>query len=260
MIEPSSHNTSIPSPSFLALHGFTGCGQDFDALAQACGGHWHCPDLPGHRSQREAPDCSPAATLAYLQRSAAELPAPRILLGYSMGARAALQLALAQPGHWQALILISAQPGIECQAERAARRASDAKLAARCEQLGLPAFLDFWQRLPMIRSQANIPAELRAPMQAHRLQHSAAGLARSLRQFSQGHCPDLWPQLDQLSCPTLCLSGENDLKYHQLALRIAQAQPRIRHITIPQVGHMPQLEALADTAAAIRNFVAELGL
>lgn len=172
-----------------------------------------------------------------------------------MGARAALQLALTQPDTWQGLILISGNPGIETATERLARRQTDAKLAERIEREGLPQFLDFWQSLPMIRSQANIPRELRAPMQANRQQHSAIGLANSLRQFGQGNCPNQWPELHKITCPILCMSGEQDQKYHQIAQRIAQEQPSVQHIGIPQVGHMPQLEALAACSTAIRRFI-----
>jgi len=175
-----------------------------------------------------------------------------------MGARAALQLALAQPNTWQGLILISGNPGIETENERLARRQTDAKLAQRIERDGLQQFLDFWQSLPMIRSQANIPSELRAPMQANRQQHSAAGLANSLRQFGQGNCPNQWPELHKVTCPILCLSGELDHKYHLIAQRIADEHPKTQHIGIPQVGHMPQLEALTASSTAIRHFVAGL--
>lgn len=240
--------------NILALHGFTGCGEDFKALAQTCGGQWHCPDLPGHKSQSTRA-CSPAATLHDLQETAAALPRPKVLLGYSMGARAALQLALAQPEAWQALILISGNPGIECEQQRSQRAQADAELAEQIERDGLTAFLSDWQNQPLIRSQANIPAPVRDALLANRQQHSAHGLARSLRQFGQGSCPNLWPQLKDIRIPMLCLTGAADSKYHQIAQRITTAAPQAQHISIPAAGHMPQLEALEPSARAIRDFL-----
>jgi len=261
-LNPATVTTIAPIDSIqyhiLALHGFSGCGEDFDALAAACGQKWHCPDLLGHKSQHCATDCSPSASLKYLTQQVTALPQPRLLLGYSMGARAALQLMLAQPNSWQGLILISGNPGIESEPQRTERIQADAKLANQLELTGLQHFLEFWQSRPLIRSQANIPAAIRAPMQANRRQHSTTGLANSLRQFGPASCPNLWPELTQISCPILCLTGENDPKYQQIAQRIAQLPSKPQHISIPQAGHMPHLEALTTSSHAIRQFIHQL--
>lgn len=183
---------------------------------------------------------------------------PKILLGYSMGARAALLHAISNPKHWDALILISPNPGIESAAERSARAASDAVLAERITRAGVHAFLDFWQQSPIIGSQQNIRADWRATMQQHRLLHTAAGLAASVEQFGQAACPDLWPQLSELLCPTLIISSEHDVKYCTIAKRMQRALPQAQWIKIADAGHMPHLEAPEATAAAIRRFVDQL--
>jgi pimeloyl-ACP methyl ester carboxylesterase len=162
-----------------------------------------------------------AATLLSLDRKSDKSVAstrPKILLGYSMGARAALLHAIANPTHWDALILISANPGIESAAERSARAASDTGLAQRIIRDGVPAFLEFWQQTPIIRSQQHIRADWRASMQQYRLQHTAAGLATS----------------------------------------VERALPQTQWIKIPDAGHMPHLEAPEATATAIRRFVHQL--
>jgi 2-succinyl-6-hydroxy-2,4-cyclohexadiene-1-carboxylate synthase len=172
-----------------------------------------------------------------------------------MGARAALLHAVAHPTNWDALILISANPGIESAAERSARAASDTALAQRITCEGVPTFLDFWQQSPIIRSQLNIRADWLAGMQQRRLQHSAVGLATSLEQFGQAACPSLWPQLNKLRCPILLISGARDFKYCEIAERMRRALPQARWIKIPDAGHMPHLEAPEATTAAIRRFV-----
>jgi 2-succinyl-6-hydroxy-2,4-cyclohexadiene-1-carboxylate synthase len=172
-----------------------------------------------------------------------------------MGARAALLHAVANPTRWDALILISASPGIEAEAVRTTRASSDGRLAHRITNEGASAFIEFWQQTPMIRSQQRIRSDWRAAMQAHRLQHTAEGLAASLEQFGAAACPNLWPQLDQLHCPTLLLSGEQDSKYTAIAQRMQQAMPHSQWVSIPTVGHMPHLEAPETTASAIRTFL-----
>ncbi len=253
----------------LALHGFTGRGADFAPFARLCGGNWHCPDLPGHGPQRQL-DCSPEATVRQVTAAATRLPrptaptqdsdqsaaAPKILLGYSMGARAALLHAVRHPDIWDALILISANPGIEDEAERATRRESDEALAQRIERDGLSAFLDFWQAQPLIRNQKNIRTDWYETMQANRASHSPAGLATSLRQFGQGSCPNLWPELAALKMPILLLTGEEDTKYTAIAQRMCASLPRhVSSVTLPRVFHMPHLEAPEASLQAIQNFL-----
>ena len=244
----------------LALHGFTGRGGDFAPFAKLVGGNWHCPDLPGHGPSPQL-DCSPKATSVSIQQAARSLTtekSPRILLGYSMGARAALQYALEDPNGWDALILISPNPGIEHEQQRAERRKVDNKLADCIERDGVLAFIEFWQNTPMIRSQKLIQADWREAMQASRAQHCAKGLACSLRQFGQGCCPNLWPDLFGLSMPLLLLTGAQDIKYHRIATRMADLLPQAQHIDIPSVGHMPHLEAPEQSADIINRFVNEL--
>jgi 2-succinyl-6-hydroxy-2,4-cyclohexadiene-1-carboxylate synthase len=259
----------------LALHGFTGRGTDFAPFAERVGSEWHCPDLPGHGPDPRL-DCTPEATLGFVeaeratchsqrstfsvQRSTFSVQGPRVLLGYSMGARAALQHAVAHPAAWDALILISPHPGIEDPAERAARRASDETLADRIERGGVAAFLEFWQQTPMIRSQRQIHPDWRKAMQTARAGHSARGLAASLRQFGQGACPHLWPEWSRLALPTLLITGQNDRKYTDVAIRMSSQRaasdvPSPIHVAIDDVHHMPHLEApeaSAEVSAELR--------
>ena len=249
---------------FLALHGFTGRWSDFKTFAELIGGEWHCPDLPGHGPDPQL-DCTPVATVEFLERELttiySPLPTPKnILLGYSLGARAALQHAVAYPEVWDALILISPNPGIEDPAERAARRSADEVLAQRIERHGALAFIEFWKETPMIRSQKNIYPEVRARMAATRKAHTTEGLAASLRQFGQGTCPNLWPELNRLSMPLLIISGEKNHKYTQIAKRMAPPRrtpdsPLHTHTVINSVGHMPNLEAPDATAEVIHQFL-----
>jgi len=250
----------------LALHGFTGRGPDFAPLRAALGDRhaianaplvWHTPDIPGHGPSPQR-DCTPEATLGFLTIQYSMFDVGRstfkVLLGYSLGARAALLHATAQPDAWDALILVSPNPGIEDDSERADRRAADHALADRIERDGLEAFLDFWQDRPLIRSQRRIPSPHREALRANRLAHTTAGLAASLRQFGQGGFPDLWPELAKLTMPVLLLTGAEDAKYTAIAKRMADILPRATHATLPGAGHAPHLEVLKATTDEIRRF------
>lgn len=253
--------------SILALHGFTGCGADFAPLAKLCGGEWHCPDLPGHGSEPEL-DCSPQAMVEFIDKERDKLGSssrrikeiaetPKVLLGYSMGARAALLHATRYPQLWDALILISGNPGIEDETARAKRREADAKLADSIEQKGVPAFLDFWQQTPLICSQQNIPSDLKNIMQANRLKHKATALANSLRQFGQGSVPNLWPEVSKLHIPVCLITGTLDTKYTQIAKRLVPIlhSAHSTHAVIEGGSHAPHLESVEASASVIQDFL-----
>ena len=139
-----------------------------------------------------------------------------------MGARAALQLMAHQLDSWDALILISGNPGLSDPVERALRRQNDLQMARRIETIGLSNFLTEWQAMPIIQTQKNIPESIRNSLQSNRLKHTASGLAMSLRQFGVAVCPDLWPVISAIHCPFLSITGSKDPKYGQIADKMQQ--------------------------------------
>lgn len=240
--------------AILALHGFTGCGGDFAPLALLSSYEWHYPDLPGHGKMHSA-QCTPEATVDWVNNLAKSIPSPKILLGYSMGARAALLHAVQYPQTWDAIILISGNPGIEDAVLRQQRRKSDEALALKVVSEGVPAFIDYWEQQAIIQSQGNIQPKWRKTMRSNRLKHSPEGLANSLRYFGQGQFPNLWPQLDTLKMPILCISGEEDTKYTEISTRIAQYTFAGKQIGIQQAGHCPHLEIPSISLDIMHDFL-----
>jgi 2-succinyl-6-hydroxy-2,4-cyclohexadiene-1-carboxylate synthase len=237
----------MPKPfQILALHGFTGVGEDFSYLAETTAEmiDWHLPNLPGHGPMPTL-DCTPKATIDCVEQARLTIDpsSKRVLLGYSMGARAALLHALAYSNAWDALILISVNPGIEGEDARAKRRLSDGLLAQKIESEGIEAFLEYWQAQPTIKSQSTIPESNRLIMQRNRLLQTPNGLADSLRQFGQGSFPDLWPQVSNSGIPTLLVTGEMDRKYSDISCRLHKLLQQSSIGSIPRSGHSPHLEA-----------------
>ena len=74
---------------------------------------------------------------------------PGTYVGYSMGGRLCLALAVERPDLVEELVLVSASPGIADERERAARRAADEQLALDVERDGVDAFLDRWLDQPL---------------------------------------------------------------------------------------------------------------
>ena len=181
------HRLGRGSTKILALHGFTGSGRDFGALAEflpEC--QLVAPDLLGHGLSKAPVDRNAYtmdATVERLLRVRAKhgLETPSVILGYSMGGRCALHLATHLRGHLDALILVGTNPGL-CESEaRSVRQEQDEKLAAMIEDQGVAHFADYWETHPMIQSQRRIAAPLREQMRRQRRDACAAGLCGSLR-------------------------------------------------------------------------------
>jgi 2-succinyl-6-hydroxy-2,4-cyclohexadiene-1-carboxylate synthase len=242
-------------PPLLLLHGFTGSAAEWAGLAPRLAQLREviAVDLIGH-GRSSAPADPARYTMEHcvvdLLALLDELGHERVeLLGYSMGGRAALQLAVAAPGRVRSLILESASPGIADEAERAARVASDEELAARIEREGLEWFVEHWAAIPLFASQAALHHEERAALRERRLGGTARGYANSLRGMGAGRQPSLWARLPELTMPALLVSGELDVKYLAIAERAAALLPAGRHAIVRDAGHtvhLEQPEAFAD--------------
>jgi 2-succinyl-6-hydroxy-2,4-cyclohexadiene-1-carboxylate synthase len=249
------HSFAGGGPALFSLHGFTGSGLDFAALSERFDGELYCPDLPGHGSSDRLPPRATeisgievcADTLVELANDAALiLPS---LLGYSMGGRTALTLALRHPGAVGALVLISASPGLAAVTERAQRRDLDEQRALALEQQGTAAFMEHWQDLPLLRSQRRMPASYWHDFSERRREADPAGLAWSLRAMGTGSMPPLWDRLGEVSVPTLLITGAEDERYTAIATKMAAKIPGAVCEVIAGAGHSPHFErpqAVAD--------------
>ncbi len=242
------------------LHGFTGTGEFWLPVANALP-RWRCilPDLPGHgRSGAPVPSGSwrldrAADALAELL---AELGADRFaLVGYSMGGRLALSLALGHPTRVAALALVGATPGIADAGEREARAAADLELAATIEQDGIEAFTRRWEANPLFATQSAMPEALRDAMRRQRLGQDATSLAAALRAFGTGFQPPLHEELAQLRMPVLAMAGERDAKFAAIAREMAGRIPGAVLRIVPEAGHAVPLERARAFAAELGEFL-----
>lgn len=239
----------------LALHGFSGCGADWDGVARRLGRPVIAPDLLGHGRSVGPASAAPyglGPTLGRLVALLDRLGLERVVvLGYSLGGRLALHLALDHPDRVDGLVLIGATPGLVDPAERAARAADDARLAAEVERDGARAFLARWQARPLIATQARASEPVRRALARWRARASAPGLAATLRALSPGVLPSRWDDLGRLP-PTLLVTGAEDAKFTEVARHVV-AGSRARHALVPGAGHAPHLERPAATADLFRS-------
>ncbi len=166
-------------------------------------------------------------------------------VGYSMGARLCLQLALDHPALVQSLVLISGTAGVTGALERNRRQEADERLANDVQTMGVGPFLDRWldQRLfeTLPRDDAQLEVRTRGNTVA-RLQHQ-------LRELGQGTQPPLWDRLSTLDMPVLVMCGQWDRTYSDLATRLTGAiGPNATMCVIPKAGHAVLLERPAEVA------------
>src|SRR5437764_2429373 len=136
----------------VLLHGFTHTGRSWEPVVAALGERYRAvaPDIRGHGS---ASDLVPVTLDAVIGDLEALVSDPFTLVGYSMGGRIALHVALALPERVERLVLVGASPGIADPAERAARREADERLADEIERLPVEEFARRWASNPVLAGQ-----------------------------------------------------------------------------------------------------------
>lgn len=169
-------------------------------------------------------------------------------VGYSMGGRLCLALALDRPDLVESLVLVSASPGIADERERAARVTADEQLALDLERDGLDAFIDRWLAQPLF---ASLPRDV-AGIDARRRGNTVERVTHQLRALGQGAQPSLWPRLGELAMPVLLVTGAYDRKYQDIAERMASAMGANAHTaTVADTGHAVHLEQPGALAALL---------
>lgn len=236
----------------VLVHGFTQTRASWERVRPAlpAGRTVVALDLPGHGG-------SAAIAVADLEEAAAlvgDAGGRATYVGYSLGGRTCLTLALARPDLVEALVLIGATAGIADPSERATRRAADDALAAHLEAGGdgaLGAFLDEWFAGPLF-------ARLSAEQQDRAARAtSAAGLAASLRSCGTGTQVPSWARLHELAMPVLCCAGEDDARFRALAEKMAAAIGANATVaTIPGAGHAACFENPSAFGELLGRFLA----
>jgi 2-succinyl-6-hydroxy-2,4-cyclohexadiene-1-carboxylate synthase len=236
------------------LHGFLGdaaAARDADLgfPGEDDGGFWI--PLPGHGSRDARAEDRGGPVLATWAENiaavAARIGTCNAIVGYSLGARVATALVVG--GFVPRAVLISVNPGID-DADRPARRASDAVWANMLREQGIAAFLAAWEAQPLFASQARVAAELRDARRARRELLHPEQLARSLETMGLAEMPDYRGAIDHRFA---LIAGADDPKY----VAIARALPAPLEV-IANAGHDPTFEQPEAASAAISRALERL--
>ena len=215
-------------------------------------------DLPGHGGTRRCPDLE-----AYTMEGAARLVAAVMdergihscsLIGYSMGSRLALHMAIHYTERFSNLVMESGSPGIQSAVEREERSALDEKLAQELERGDFETFLRSWYNQPLFESLKRDPVRFQQILERRR-NNDTVELARSLRGMGPGGHLPLWQDLPRLGTPLLILAGEMDQKYKRIAQEMSALCPKARLALVPDTGHNIHAENAGAYVRALERFL-----
>jgi 2-succinyl-6-hydroxy-2,4-cyclohexadiene-1-carboxylate synthase len=224
-------------PPLVLLHGFTQTGRLWGHFGEILAESHTlvAVDLPGHGASGSVRSDLPTTAGLVAEAVRAEVGGEKCaLLGYSLGARVGLHVALGTDLALRGLVFIGVTAGIEDPDERARRRRTDDTMADDLEASGdVERFIDAWLRGPLFeRLDAGDAAQ-----RSERLRNSASGLASSLRLCGTGTQTPSWDRLPALASPVLAMAGTDDTRFAAHALRVARRVPHGVASLVPGGGH-----------------------
>lgn len=238
------------------LHGFTGSPSSWSSVVSQARleGNVCVPTLAGHGQdwQSRAVESFDDEVTRLLTVTAGA-GSPRMLCGYSMGARLALGMLVREPSAFDGAVLIGVHPGLSQGVAREERRDLDAARARTIRDRGLPAFVAEWEELPLFSSQRSLPHEVLARQREVRLSHDPEGLARALEVLGLGEMPDYRPAMSSIETRTTLVCGALDARFAGIADSLVRECSEIEAQSIEGVGHNIVLEAPNAVAAILER-------
>ncbi|MDZ7673630.1 MAG: alpha/beta fold hydrolase [Acidimicrobiales bacterium] len=240
-------------PPIVLVHGFTQTRNCWGPIATDLRADHTVVrvDAPGHGMSSEVP-----AGLRDGGLMIADQGGEATYLGYSMGGRYLIHLALADTELVRGLVLVGATAGIDDPAERAARAEADQATATRIRELGLREFVETWVAAPMF---AGLPPEHQFRME--RMENTVDGLESSVVQAGTGSQDPSWDELHRLDMPVLVVTGALDEKYTALGERLVDSiGANARLEVLAGAGHAAHLEDAPAFLTVLRAWLDRHGL
>lgn len=168
---------------------------------------------------------------------------PCMLAGYSLGGRLALHAA--QGGFWQGLVLLSANPGLADEAERARRLAADRCWAELCLNASPGELIAQWNAQSVFEGGSN---DFPPP------EYDPQRVSLAWDCWSLGRQRDCSAWLTSTSLPLLWLTGERDPRFTAMATACRPDAVRV----LPGAGHRLLRDAPGAVARHILDFALSL--
>lgn len=171
---------------------------------------------------------------------------PKVLLGYSLGARLAMHALLLEPSLWEGAILVSGHVGLNAAEDRRRRKESDQGWAKRFLEEPWDDLMRDWNAQKVFAFGCNA---------FHRSEndYDRSHLSQAIATWSLGNQEPLKERLEMVQRPILYVAGKEDPPYVEMAhsLRLQDISSEVR--VLPHAGH----RAPWDQPLAFSHLVAE---
>lgn len=232
------------------LHGFSGDDREWQAVGETLGDYSRLyVNLPGHGASGDVAAHGFAAVCAQLQSTLLHYHILNYwLVGYSLGGRVAMYFA----GHeahtgLNGIVVEGGHPGLQDDAQRRARLASDERWAQRFACEPLADVFDAWYRQPVFASLDEVQRQALVQLRAR---NSGPRLAEMLLATSLAVQPDLRASLAARDYAFWYLCGERDLKFRAIAQQLGASCHLISH-----AGHNAHRENPGEVAERLAQIV-----
>jgi 3-oxoadipate enol-lactonase len=173
-------------------------------------------------------------------------------VGYSMGGQVVMDLVANHPERVAALVFSDTFAGLDSPDGKRSRL----ELADRLESEGTAAFaVEFVPQLLGERTREQSPATTE---QALAMIRSTDGASAAAALRGRAHRPDYRDTVSSVSVPTLVIVGQDDVfDRGVLASELAASIPGAQLVTLPELGHTPNMEAPDLFNSILTEFLAE---
>ncbi len=261
----------LDAPPIVLVHGLGSTNASMLPLIVALGRRYHvlAPDLPGHGASGVGRDYGARFLgnwlVAFIN---ATCESPPVVIGNSLGGRAALEAAMLQPDLARGLVLLC--PAV---ALRRLRQFVPLVQLARPELAALPlrvphaltlrgarALFSEPDRLPDVWYQAAVDEFARVLSTRQGRVAFFAALRQTYLDEPFGE-RGFWPRLAGLKTPAMFVWGDRDvLVPASFAAHVEEVLPSARTVVLADCGHLPQFEHRDRTQELIEEFIASLDL
>ncbi|CAN0923899.1 Protein PHYLLO, chloroplastic [Linum grandiflorum] len=246
------------------LHGLLGTGEDWIPIMKAVSGSARCisVDLPGHGETKTQDQSWSVERVSELLNKLIEdlTPGSVTLVGYSMGARIALHMALRHRDKINGAVIISGSPGLKDGLVRKIRRAKDDSRARNLITYGLHIFLSSWYAGKLWKSLRCHP-HYKEVVASRSRYGDAQRLAKALTDLSIGRQEPLWDDLKHCKLPLLFVVGAHDDKFKGIARRMLEeieTDTVSEIVEVPASGHAVHLENPLHLIHALSQFLTRI--
>lgn len=235
------------NPVIVYLHGFMGTAVDWKPVIELLGNSYHHVAI-------DIPVLSPEEIFQSLNTIPGLNPEKKMnLVGYSMGGRIALYLAVHYSQFINAVIIESAMPGTRSANELQERIKFDEQLKKKLVHCNRE---DFWNEWYSQEVFANIrQRQGYDKMLERRIQFDPQIAARHLQKFSVSQMESLWPDLVEIKNPLLYIAGELDKKYIRVGSEVTNLCHSAKLKIVKGAGHNVHFEEPQAFAESINDFL-----